>query len=188
LGNYGHRDGKGVRRHAGVRIAGLVAKASLKKMLARLCSQVGMQDELTGINAELLPGRKLQSIFCTRREVDRCDIETLHLDHREPRRNQGLVRRGVRVDVQSIGHAKVKVDLGCVAGGNVYPIGEKELHRRRCIASLIAAARQRQGLVFYHLPVPAKQNKPGDKHGSEAEHLFTPGGQCLLDAVLDFSL
>jgi hypothetical protein len=177
-----------VRRHAGVRIAGLVAKASLKKMLARLCSQVGMQDELTGINAELLPGRKLQSIFCTRREVDRCDIETLHLDHSEPRRNQGLVRRGVRVDVQSIGHTKVKVDLGGVAGRNVYPIGKKELHRQRCIAPLIAAARQRQGLVFYHLPVPAKQNKPGDKHGSEAEHLFTPGSQCLLDAVLDFSL
>jgi hypothetical protein len=94
----------------------------------------------------------------------------------------------VRVDVQSIGHAKVKVDLGCVAGGNVYLVGEKELHRRRRIASLIGAARQRQGLVLYHLPVRAKQNKPGDKQGSEAEHLFTPGGQCLLDAGLDFSL
>jgi hypothetical protein len=177
-----------VRRHAGIRIACLVAKASLKNVLARLCRQVGMQDELTGINAELLPGRKLQSIFGTRREVDRRDIETLHLDHREPRRNQGLVRRGVRVDVQSIGHAKVKVDLGCVAGGNVYLVGEKELHRRRRIPSLIGAARQRQGLVLYHLPGRAKQNKPGDKHSSEAEHLFTPGGQCLLDAGLDFSL
>jgi hypothetical protein len=38
------------------------------------------------------------------------------------------------------------------------------------------------------LPVRDKQNKPGDKDGRQAEHLFTPGGQCLLDAGLDFSL
>ncbi len=57
-------------------------------MLARLRRQVGMQNKLTGIHAELLPRSKLQGILGTRREVDRGDVETLHLDHREPRRNQ----------------------------------------------------------------------------------------------------
>ena len=49
-------------------------------------------------------------------------------------------------------------------------------------------AGQRQGLVLYHLPGSTNAKKPGDKHGREAEHLFAPSGQRLLDAGLDFIL
>jgi hypothetical protein len=92
----------------------------------------------------------------------------------------------VGVDVQAIGHAKVKIDLGCAASGNVYLIRVKELHRRSRITSLIGAAGQRQGLVLYYLPGGGQTNKPND--GGEAKHLFASGGQCLLDAGLDFIL
>ena len=68
-------------------------------MLSRLRRQVGMQDEFTRIHTELLPGSKLRGILSARREVDRGDIETLHLDHSEPRRDQGFVRRCVGIDV-----------------------------------------------------------------------------------------
>ena len=94
------------------------------------------------------------------REVDRCDVETLDLDHSEPRRDQGLVRGCVGVDVQAIGHAKVKIDLGCTAGGNFYPVRVKELNRRSRIGSLIGAAGQRQGLILHHLPGSSEANKP----------------------------
>ncbi len=65
-----------MRRHAGVRVAGLVVKASLQNMLARLRRQVRMQNELARVHTELLLGRKLQGIVGTRREVDRGDVET----------------------------------------------------------------------------------------------------------------
>ena len=58
-----------------------------------------------------------------------------------------LVRWCVGVDVQTIGHAKVKIDLGRVARRNIYLFRVKELHRRG-IASLIGATGQRQGLVL----------------------------------------
>jgi hypothetical protein len=74
----------------------------------------------------------------------------------------------VGVDVQAIGHAKVKIDLGCAASGNVYFIRVKELHRRSRITSLIGAAGQRQGLVLYYLPGGGERNKA--KYGGEAEH------------------
>ena len=136
-------------------------------MLARLGRQVSMQDELAGIHAELFPRSKLRGILSACREVDRLDVETLHLDHGEPRRDQGLVRWRMGVDVQTIGHAKVKIDLGCVARGNVYLIGVKELHRSR-IGPLIGPIGQRQGLVLYYLPGSGQANKP--KYGGEAEH------------------
>ena len=111
-------------------------------MLSRLRRQVGMQDEFAGIHTELLPRSKLRGILSARREVDRGDIETLHLDHSEPRRDQGFVRRCVGIDVQTISHAKVKIDLGRTAGRNVYLLRVKELNRSR-IAPLIGAAGQR---------------------------------------------
>src|ERR1700679_417216 len=135
-------------------------------MLARLGREVSMQDELAAIHAELFPRSKLRGILRACREVYRGDVETLHLDHGEPRRDQGLVRWRMGVDVQTIGHAEVKIDLGCAARWNVYLIGEKELHRR--IGSLIGPIGQRQGLVLYYLPGGGQANKP--KHGGEAEH------------------
>jgi hypothetical protein len=74
----------------------------------------------------------------------------------------------VGVDVQTIGHAKVKIDLGCAASGNVYLIRVKELHRRSRIGSLIGVAGQRQGLILYYLPGGGERNKP--QYGGEAEH------------------
>ena len=98
-------------------------------MLSWLRGQVGMQDEFTGIHTELLPGSKLRGILGTRREVDRGDIETLHLDHSEPRGDQGFVRRSVGIDVETIGHTKVKIDLGPMARRNIYLLWGKELDR-----------------------------------------------------------
>ena len=80
----------------------------------------------------------------------------------------------------------MKIDLGCTARRNVYLLRVKELDRG--IASLIAAAGQRQGLVLDYLPGSAKANKSGDQHDREAEHLFAPSGQGLLYAGLDFIL
>jgi hypothetical protein len=40
----------------------------------------------------------------------------------------------VGVDVQAIGHAKVKINLGCTAGENVYLVRVKELNCRSRIA------------------------------------------------------
>jgi hypothetical protein len=41
---------------------------------------------------------------------------------------------------------------------------------------MFGAARQRQGPVLDYLPRSTKANKPGNKDGSEAEHLFASGG------------
>jgi hypothetical protein len=188
LGDDRNRDGNGVRRHAGVCVAGLVAKGSLQKMLARLRRQVGMQNELTGIHAELLPRSKLQGILGSRREVDRRDVETRHLDHRQPRRNQRLLKGCVGVDVQTVGHAKVKIDLGWPLARECYLMRVKELHRRSRIASLIGAAGQRQWLVLYYLPAQrgGSERQARPNMAVRRNTLFASGGQCLLDAGLDF--
>lgn len=148
-------------------------------MLARLRRQVGMQNELTGVYAELLSRRKQGGILGARREVDCCDIETLHLDHSQPRWDQGFVRGCVGVDVQSISHAKVKIYLGGVARRNAYLFRVKELHRCGRITSLIGTAGQRQRLVFYYLPGSGKRNKPGENYCGEAEHAI-----CLQQPML----
>jgi hypothetical protein len=98
-------------------------------MLSWLRGQVGMQDEFAGIHAELFAGSKLGGILRARREVDRGDIETLHLDHSEPRGDQGFVRRRVGIDVQTISHTKVKIDLSRMARRNIYLLWGKELDR-----------------------------------------------------------
>ena len=162
-------------RHAGVRITGLVAKAPRQNVLSRLRRQVRMQNELPRVDAELFPRSKLKGVLGTRREIDRGDVETRRFDHCEPSRNQSLFRGRVGVDVQPIGHAKVKINLGGTAGGHIYLRGIKELNGIRCS--------QRQGLVFDYLQ---QRCKPGKYQHGAAKHLFAPGGQRLLDAGLHF--
>jgi hypothetical protein len=89
-------------RHARVRVAGLVAKSPVEKMLARLGRHMGAQNKLTRVHTELLLRSQLQGIVGTRRKVDRSDGETPLLDHRQPGRNQGLLQGCMRVDVQAV--------------------------------------------------------------------------------------
>ncbi len=107
-------------RHAGVRITGLVAKAPRQNVLSRLRRQVRMENEFPRVHAELFPRSKLKGVLSTRREIDRGDVETRRFDHCEPSRNQSLFRWRVGVDVQPIGHAKVKINLSGTAGRHIY--------------------------------------------------------------------
>src|SRR5450432_233638 len=50
LGYDGNRDGNGMGRHAGVGITGLVVQASFEDVLSWLRRQVGVENELTGVN------------------------------------------------------------------------------------------------------------------------------------------
>ncbi len=104
-----------------------------------------MQDKFAGIHTELLPRGELRGILGARREIDRGDIETLHLDYGKPRRDQGFVRRCVGIDVQTVSHAKVKIDLSRMARRNIYLFRVKELDGG--IARTIGAG-ERQGLVL----------------------------------------
>lgn len=80
-----------MRRHAGVVVASLVAKASRQHMLTRLRRQVRMENELPGIHAELLLGRKLEGILTARREVNCSHIQTGSFHHRQASRDQRLL-------------------------------------------------------------------------------------------------
>ena len=143
-----------MRWHAGVRIAGLVVQASLQNMLTWLRRQVRMQNELARVDAELLLGSKLKGILGTRREVDRAHVETRRFDHRQPSRNQRLLRGRVGIDVQPVGHAKVKIDLGGAACGNTYLRRIKELDGR------IGGSSGKGGslITCNHAASPAKTN------------------------------
>ena len=77
-----------MRRQARVGITGLVVQASLQNMLTPLRRQVHMQNELSGVDAELLPGCNLQGISGTRWEVDRGDAEPGHFNYGEARWDQ----------------------------------------------------------------------------------------------------
>src|ERR1700733_15921856 len=44
-------DGNGMRGHAGVGVTGLVVQASFQDVLSRLRCQVGVENELTGVDA-----------------------------------------------------------------------------------------------------------------------------------------
>jgi hypothetical protein len=191
-----------MRRHAGVRVAGLVAKACLKNMVARVRGHMRMQNKLARIHTELFPGRKLQGVLRTGWEVDRGHVETMRFDHREPSRDQGLIERCVRIDVQAVGHAEVKIDLGRAVRGNGHLSGREKLNRSGWVDPLARASGQWQGLVFYdleqklsgrmrpsgHRPGGAKRRgKPcGNEHGGKARHLFASSGQRLLDAGFHF--
>jgi hypothetical protein len=81
----------------------------------------------------------------------------------------------MRVDVQTVRHAKVKIDLRGMAGGNRYLRGIKELNCRIC--------GQGQRLILHHLHPRCKSRK--EQHG-DAEHLLFPCGQRLFNAGLYF--
>jgi hypothetical protein len=77
--------------------------------------------------------------------------------------------------VQTIRHAKVKIDLRRMAGGNCNLRGIKELNCRIC--------GQGQRLILHDLHPRCKTRK--EQHG-KAEHLLSPGGQRLFNAGLYF--
>lgn len=74
-----------MRRHAGILVAGLVAKRGCQNMFTRLRRQVRVQNKLARVDAELFTRSNLQSKLSARREINRGDIEAGRLDHRQPR-------------------------------------------------------------------------------------------------------
>jgi hypothetical protein len=138
-------------RQAGIRIAGLVVKAALQHVFAFLRCQVGMENEFSGVNAELFLRSNLQGKRGARRKVDRSDVKPRRFDHRQPRRNQVLFRRSMGIDMKTIGHVKMKIDLGGPAGGNIDLCGIKKLD------SILRGQRQR--LVFEDLQPKKHQDK-----------------------------
>jgi hypothetical protein len=159
-----------MRRQARVLIAGLITQAPLQNMLPRLRRQVCMENELSGVHAELLARSDLQGIIRSRREVHGGYVKTGRFDNRQPRRNQQLIQRCVGVDVKPVRHPKVKIDLSISMSGNTYLCGREERNLR--------IRRERQWLIFHQLQ---QQN-----HYRPEEHLLAPGGQRLFDAGLYF--
>ena len=170
LGHNGYGYRNGVRRQAGVLIAGLIAQAPVQHVLTRLRRQVRVENELSGVHTELLARSDRQSKVRTRREVHSGYVQTRRFDDRQPRGNQRLIQGRVGVDVEAIRHPKVKIDLSISMSGNTNLCrGEKRNLRIR---------RERQWLIFHQLQ---QQN-----HHRPEEHLLAPGGQRLFDAGLYF--
>jgi len=128
-------------------------------MLAWLRRHVRMQNELARIHAEFVVRSNLQGVLGTRRKIHRCDVKAWGLNDCQPGGNQRLLQRRMRVDMQTIGDAEVKINLYRVARGYSYALGVEELDRRRSIASRAGAPRQRQWLIFDHLPPRAGRAK-----------------------------
>ena len=118
-------------------------KTTLQHVLALLGRDVGVQNELSRVDAELLLRSNLEGILRSRRKVDRSDVKTRRLNHRQPGPNQRLLRGMVGIDVETIGYAKMKINLAGPLGGNV------DLCRRNKLDSILR--RQRQRLVFEDL-------------------------------------
>ncbi len=118
-----------MRWHAGVGIAGLVVQASFKNMLSRLGCQMGMQNELSRVDAQFFFGGKLKGVVGAWGKVDRAHVETRGFHHRQPCRYQRLLCGGVRIDMQTVGHSEVEINLGRALCGNSYLGGGKKLNR-----------------------------------------------------------
>jgi hypothetical protein len=139
-------------------------KPPLQHVLALLRRDVRVQNKLSRVNAELFLRSNLKGIFRSRREVDRSHVKTRRFDHRQSGANQGLLRRMVGIDVETIGDAKMKINLGGPLGGNVDLLGRKKLD------SILRG--QRQWLVFEGL-----QPK---KHQYKADHYPPPVASAFL--------
>ena len=87
-------------------------KATLQHVLALLCREMRVKNKLSRVDAELLLRSDLEGILRSRRKVDRSDVKTRRFDHRQSRANQGLLRRMMRIDVETIRDAKMKINLG----------------------------------------------------------------------------
>src|SRR5271168_3799007 len=70
LRNHIHGYRNSLRRIAGVRVAGLIAQQPLQQILSGWRRQVGVQDEVSGINTELLLRIKGEGIVDARGKID----------------------------------------------------------------------------------------------------------------------
>ena len=153
-------------------IAGLIVQTTLQIMLTRLRRQVRVENELPGVHTEFLARSDLQGEVRTRRKIHSGYVKTRRFDDRQPRWDQILIQRCVGVDVEAVRHAKVKVDLCISMSGDADLSGRDKRNLR--------IGGEWQWLIFHQLQ---HQN-----HHRPDEHLLPPGGQCLLDAGLDFIL
>jgi len=153
-----------MRRQTRVCIAGLVVKPPLQHVLALLRRHVGVQNKLSRVYAELFLWSNLEGILRSRWELDRRDVKTRRFDHRQSSPNQRLLRGMVGIDVETIGDAKMKINLGRPLRGNV------DLRRRKKLDSVLR--RQRQRLIFEDL-----QPK---KHQYKADHYPPPAASAFL--------
>jgi hypothetical protein len=140
-----------MRRQTGVRVAGLVVETPLQNVLALLCREMGVQNKLSRVDAELLLRSNLEGILRSRRKVDSGNVKPRRFDYRQPGANQRLLRRMMGIDVETIRYPKMKIDLGRPLGGNVDFCGRNKLD------SILP--RQRQWLVFEDLQPKKHQYK-----------------------------
>ena len=117
--------GNGVRGHAGVGVAGLVVQASFQDVLSRLRRQVSMQNELAGVDTELLLGARTERHSRCPGEIDGGDVETRTLPPPRAARDQDFSVGRVGVNVQPVGYAEMKIDLGGVSARGQLPGREK---------------------------------------------------------------
>ena len=153
-----------MRRQTGVRVAGLVVETPLQNVLALLCREMGVQNKLSRVDAELLLRSNLEGILRSRRKVDSGNVKPRRFDYRQPGANQRLLRRMMGIDVETIRYPKMKIDLGRPLGGNVDFCGRNKLD------SILP--RQRQWLVFEDL-----QPK---KHQYKEDHYPPPAASAFL--------
>ena len=68
-------------------------KAALQHVLALLRREVGVENKLSRVYAELLLRSNLEGILRSRREVDRSNVKTRRFDHRQSRPQSMISQR-----------------------------------------------------------------------------------------------
>jgi len=126
-------------------------KAAFQHVLALLRCDVGVQNKLSRVNAELFLRSNLEGILRSRRKIDSSNVKARRFDYRQPGANQRLLRRMMGIDVETIRYPKMKIDLGRPLGRNVDLCGRNKLD------SILP--RQRQWLVFEDLQPQKHQYK-----------------------------
>ena len=177
LPNNSDRYRNSMWRHARILVTSLIPQHRFKIMLTRLRRQVSMQYKLPRIHAELFARSDLQSKIRATRKIHGRNSKPRCLHHSQPSRDQRLVQRRVRVDMQSIGNAEVKIDLRRVTRRNRDPFRIKKLYRGRRIGPLARVTRQWQRLVLEHLQQRRRQPRA---HQPRAEHYRPPAARAFL--------
>ena len=98
-------------------------------MIARRCNDARLNVELAGVDAEFCFGIEGQQDDGAGRISGSSKPHAYAVGDGEIRRDQKLVARRVRVDVQPLRNAEMQRDRARLAGGNAHLLGEKILHR-----------------------------------------------------------
>ncbi len=120
-------------RHAFIDVARLVTHDALPWMGAAGGDDVGFQDEVAGVDVELLIGREGKGSISAGREIDGLCAQAVAVNDGQAGGDQVCVVRGVRVDVQAVGYDKVQGDDAGFTSGEGDLDWIEELH---CVVDL----------------------------------------------------